>query len=514
MEVESSLLVVPKLMNGERSLMAIQKKSRPKIMMDFMCHLIHPISTMHGLKQRRKANVATSAQSQWTLPSHLIQPQNHLIPPRSRLWASMTDLNKSLWQTPVSPLMTLIACSRKLRKTSVSRTGNVKSIISRFLPTHCIILDDPMSCFPISTIQHDIKHLLECDTINSKYHHWHITFKMDAFLDWIISYSILATSWLLHWIFRDGLVIVLCLWLAFFAWIQTLFQYTFASWPWWIAFISGTWNAPDACLLWQIFIYPRWHYVLPPHFHRPIDWDYYRRLNYKLQIIHVQQAREFWKLWHQFSSPVNIALASHGSLILCCVASIIESILTVSWHTSWIVAYKFGILCKTTMHSSWMPRQISLHKTPSHFWQKFCQQRRKHRHISLLATYLSVFNTVLNIDDITAQHSTINFDSDASLVICDNSANVHVCNDKNMFVSEIRPLQSHVVATIGGLENQAAGIGDIQWGWKDHSGQNHTYCIRNVLYFPKSPINMLSVTEFANQLNDNKGTRITTYSRE
>ncbi len=123
-----------------------------------------------------------------------------------------------------------------------------------------------------------------------------LTFKMDAFLDRIISNSILATCSLLHWIFRDGLMIVLYFWLAFFSWIRTSFRYICLSWQWLIVFISGTWNAPDSCPLRQIFIDPGWHYVLPPHLRQPIDRDYFRRLNYNLQEIHVRQAREFWKI--------------------------------------------------------------------------------------------------------------------------------------------------------------------------------------------------------------------------
>ncbi len=71
-----------------------------------------------------------------------------------------------------------------------------------------------------------------------------------------------------------------------------------------------------------------------------------------------------------------------------------------------------------------------------------------------------------------------------------------------------------MVATIGGLEIQSAGIADVQWHWKDDPGQEHTLWIQSVLYFPKSPINILSVTKFVNQLNDEKGTGITTNDQE
>ncbi len=42
----------------------------------------------------------------------------------------------------------------------------------------------------------------------------------------------------------------------------------------------------------------------------------------------------------------------------------------------------------------------------------------------------------------------------------------------------------------------------------------HAHLIQNVLYFPNSPINILSVTKFANQLNNDNGTGITTFWQE
>ncbi len=72
------------------------------------------------------------------------------------------------------------------------------------------------------------------------------------------------------------------------------------------------------------------------------------------------------------------------------------------------------------------------------------------------------------------------------------------------------PLHSHAVATIGDSTNQASGIGTVKWSWKDDPGLLHTHLIWNALYFPNSPINILSITEFANQLNDDNGMGIIT----
>ena len=102
------------------------------------------------------------------------------------------------------------------------------------------------------------------------------------------------------------------------------------------------------------------------------------------------------------------------------------------------------------------------------------------------------------------------FDTDSTTIICDNSANVHICNDKSMFVGDILPDKSSQVATIGGKQNRPRGVGTVCWKWKDDGGKYHAFDIKNVLYFPDSPVNILSVTKFAAQLDDNEGTGINT----
>ena len=59
-----------------------------------------------------------------------------------------------------------------------------------------------------------------------------------------------------------------------------------------------------------------------------------------------------------------------------------------------------------------------------------------------------------------------------------------------------------LVATIRGKLNQSFGIGTVKWTWKDDGGAVHTEQLENTLYFPKSPINIMSVTELAKQFND------------
>lgn len=126
------------------------------------------------------------------------------------------------------------------------------------------------------------------------------------------------------------------------------------------------------------------------------------------------------------------------------------------------------------------------------------------------------FTSVFNVDDKVKQsNGNVLFDTDADFVVCDNSANTHICNNKDMFV-DFKETTSGMVATIGGKMNRPAGIGTVEWKWKDDNGVKHTQQLERVLYFPQSPINIMSVTEFAKQLNDEDGTGIDTkmkYSR-
>jgi hypothetical protein len=53
-------------------------------------------------------------------------------------------------------------------------------------------------------------------------------------------------------------------------------------------------------------------------------------------------------------------------------------------------------------------------------------------------------------------------------------------------------------------------MGTVRWIWKDDDGKSHTIEVQDVLYFPESPVNILSVTSLANQFNDDEGTGIDT----
>lgn len=74
-----------------------------------------------------------------------------------------------------------------------------------------------------------------------------------------------------------------------------------------------------------------------------------------------------------------------------------------------------------------------------------------------------VFTSVYNVDDKLAQsNDKCRFDTDADFVVCDNSANTHICNNKAMFVTFAETTKG-MVATIGGKLNRPGGFGTVEW---------------------------------------------------
>ena len=79
-----------------------------------------------------------------------------------------------------------------------------------------------------------------------------------------------------------------------------------------------------------------------------------------------------------------------------------------------------------------------------------------------------------------------------------------------MFISPPCRTDQHYVATIGGAKNSAAGMGTTIWCCKYDGGKHHMIDVDNVLYFPQSPVNILSITSLEDQFNDDDGTGINT----
>eukprot|EP00957_Ditylum_brightwellii_P043348 3285895-Ditylum_brightwellii.AAC.1 len=103
------------------------------------------------------------------------------------------------------------------------------------------------------------------------------------------------------------------------------------------------------------------------------------------------------------------------------------------------------------------------------------------------------------------------FDSDDTTTVTDNSANAHILNAKRIFVGDLVPINSDIgVATIGSTDHKPTTIGTAWVSWKDDAGITHHYGLNKALYFPNSPVNIISVTSLEVQLNDDERTYFTT----
>ena len=100
----------------------------------------------------------------------------------------------------------------------------------------------------------------------------------------------------------------------------------------------------------------------------------------------------------------------------------------------------------------------------------------------------------------------------ATWCVLDNSANSHIWNKESDFVpGSIRALnEMSSVATIGGNNFYPTGIGDLNVKIKDDENKISAITLKNVLYFPNSPVNIISVVCLADHFDDDYGTSVLT----
>ena len=126
-----------------------------------------------------------------------------------------------------------------------------------------------------------------------------------------------------------------------------------------------------------------------------------------------------------------------------------------------------------------------------------------------------IFMTVaaLNTDDLKNISNSTSFDTNGTTAVVDNSANAHVWKHESDFVEGSLSSVSATtgVATIGDKTLVPKGKGDLKIILKDDVGQSHELILKDALYFPTSPVNIISCTALAEQLNDENGTTIKTF---
>ena len=106
--------------------------------------------------------------------------------------------------------------------------------------------------------------------------------------------------------------------------------------------------------------------------------------------------------------------------------------------------------------------------------RKDARQARKHQTKTHLHAFTTQYTTILALQIETSEN--LGFAPDCDTVVCDNSANSHICQHRHMFVGEIGKIDPRTgVSTIGGEDLRLSGIGTVHWSWDDDEGKTHTF---------------------------------------
>ena len=138
------------------------------------------------------------------------------------------------------------------------------------------------------------------------------------------------------------------------------------------------------------------------------------------------------------------------------------------------------------------------------FWSLLRKLLFNHRTLYGIV-YTTIVVVTLSTQTVEAimSSSLFSFGHENLTAVLDNSATTHIFHDKAMFSNYrvLDPSQSQV-ATIGEQTISAHGIGDVKLAWFDDEGTLHEHTLANALHFPKSSVNLISVTSFGRDNNE------------
>ena len=114
---------------------------------------------------------------------------------------------------------------------------------------------------------------------------------------------------------------------------------------------------------------------------------------------------------------------------------------------------------------------------------------------------IAALTSIYSLDDYQ-ENKSFHFGTSTDTCVMDNSANRHIWKNKADFIdSSFRKVDSSIgVATIGGTDHKPTGMGDVQIFITDEKLNDVKIILKNALYFPDFPVNIISVTALSNQL--------------
>ena len=83
-------------------------------------------------------------------------------------------------------------------------------------------------------------------------------------------------------------------------------------------------------------------------------------------------------------------------------------------------------------------------------------------------------------------------------------------NGITYFQGGLKKCAHKCIATIGGQDSAPYGMGLVPVGIEDNDDNSSAINLEDALYFPESPVNIISIACLADTYNDNEGTFIKT----
>ena len=108
--------------------------------------------------------------------------------------------------------------------------------------------------------------------------------------------------------------------------------------------------------------------------------------------------------------------------------------------------------------------------------------------------------SVLTAESLANHQAFASFDSNIQTALVDNCANTHIWTERSQFINFRNiPKTQQGVSTIGGTPHLALGIGDVPLTWKDDDGLVFSHTLRDVLYFPNSPVRIINTSKLKSE---------------
>jgi hypothetical protein len=130
------------------------------------------------------------------------------------------------------------------------------------------------------------------------------------------------------------------------------------------------------------------------------------------------------------------------------------------------------------------------------------------RHVCLTLSVLSKERFAFLAEHVADAHLA-SWDTDGIYFCIDNCATCIICNERSMFIGDLKPSNSEVLTSNG--QNVPATEGTIRIVLDDDDGVSHTYDIPGALYDPESSFNLLGIPYLSKFFGDAKemGTNVT-----